>query len=170
VAAHCGVFIRTESPPEMNSVIDVVLELPGGTPVEAKAIVVHRVTADDAARLEVEPGAGVQFVHGDDRFRERIDKFVAQLAGDWCISCDSLSGVRRPPFESQLFAPCRAVAEVHVDQRLVGKCGFIGKPFEVGECVGVQANRDLLLEAPCVWVLLRAGKVVFLPHRFHHCA
>ncbi|HWE25878.1 MAG TPA: TIGR02266 family protein [Myxococcales bacterium] len=77
-----GLFIRTEAPPEMNSVIDVVLELPGGKPVEAKAMVVHRVTAHEAARLNLEPGAGVQFVEGDDRFRERIDKFVAQLAGD----------------------------------------------------------------------------------------
>jgi uncharacterized protein (TIGR02266 family) len=77
-----GIFIRTEAPPEMNAVIDVVLELPGGTPVEAKAMVVHRVTAEDAARLKIEPGAGVQFVQGDDRFRDRIDKFVAELAGD----------------------------------------------------------------------------------------
>lgn len=77
-----GVFIRTEAPPEMNAVIDVVLELPGGTPVEAKAMVVHRVSAEEAARLNVEPGAGVQFVHADDRFRERLDKFVAELAGN----------------------------------------------------------------------------------------
>ena len=77
-----GIFIRTEAPPKMNAVIDVVLELPGGTPVEAKAMVVHRVTAEDAARLKIEPGAGVQFVQGDDRFRERLDKFVAELAGD----------------------------------------------------------------------------------------
>jgi uncharacterized protein (TIGR02266 family) len=77
-----GIFIRTEAPPEMNAVIDVVLELPGGTPVEGKAMVVHRVTAQEAARLKIEPGAGVQFVQGDDRFRERIDEFVAGLAGE----------------------------------------------------------------------------------------
>ena len=77
-----GLFIRTEAPPEMSSVIDVVLELPGGDPVEGKALVVHRVSAEDAVRLEVEPGAGVQFVEGDDKFRERIDRFVAELAGE----------------------------------------------------------------------------------------
>jgi type IV pilus assembly protein PilZ len=76
-----GLFIRTEAPPAMNAVIDVVLDLPGGEPVEAKALVVHRVSAEDAARLGVEPGAGVQFVEGDDQFRERIDEFVAELAG-----------------------------------------------------------------------------------------
>jgi uncharacterized protein (TIGR02266 family) len=77
-----GLFIRTEAPPDMSSVIDVVLELPGGDPVEGKALVVHRISAEDAARLNVEPGAGVQFVEGDDKFRERIDRFVAELAGE----------------------------------------------------------------------------------------
>jgi uncharacterized protein (TIGR02266 family) len=74
-----GVFIRTEAPPEMNSVIDVELELPGGNPVQGKALVVHRVSAEEAARRNVEPGVGVQFVEADDRFRERIDRFVAEL-------------------------------------------------------------------------------------------
>jgi uncharacterized protein (TIGR02266 family) len=77
-----GLFMRTEAPPDMSSVIDVVLELPGGDPVEGKALVVHRISAEDAARLNVEPGAGVQFVEGDDKFRERIDRFVAELAGE----------------------------------------------------------------------------------------
>jgi len=75
-----GLFIGTEAPPEMNAVIDVALELPGGTPVEAKALVVHRVSPEEAARRNVDPGVGVQFVQADDRFRERIDRFVAELA------------------------------------------------------------------------------------------
>jgi len=75
-----GLFIRTEQPPEMDSVVDVALELPGGQPVEGKAVVVHRVTPQEAAQRKVDPGIGVQFVHGDDRFRERIDQFVATLS------------------------------------------------------------------------------------------
>jgi uncharacterized protein (TIGR02266 family) len=75
-----GLFIGTEAPPEMNTVIDVALELPGGTPVQAKALVVHRVSPEEAARRNVDPGVGVQFVQADDRFRERIDRFVAELA------------------------------------------------------------------------------------------
>jgi uncharacterized protein (TIGR02266 family) len=75
-----GLFIRTEAPPAMNSVIDVELQLPGGAPVEAKALVVHRVSTEEAAQHKVEPGVGVQFVQADDRFRERIDRFVAELA------------------------------------------------------------------------------------------
>jgi uncharacterized protein (TIGR02266 family) len=75
-----GLFIRTEQPPDMDSVVDVTLELPGGQPVEGKAVVVHRVTPQEAAQRKVDPGIGVQFVQGDDRFRERIDQFVATLA------------------------------------------------------------------------------------------
>jgi uncharacterized protein (TIGR02266 family) len=75
-----GLFIRTEDPPEMDAVVAVALELPGGAPVEGKAVVVHRVTAEEAARRQVDPGVGVQFVHGDDAFREGIDRFVASLS------------------------------------------------------------------------------------------
>jgi uncharacterized protein (TIGR02266 family) len=75
-----GIFIRTEKPPAMDTVVDVALELPGGGPVEGKAVVVHRVTPEEAAQRGAEPGIGVQFVHGDDRFRERIDQFVASLS------------------------------------------------------------------------------------------
>jgi len=76
-----GLFIRTEEPPAMDAVVDVVLELPGGDPIQGKALVVHRVTPEEARGRQVDPGIGVQFVHGDDRFRERIDRFVASLSG-----------------------------------------------------------------------------------------
>jgi uncharacterized protein (TIGR02266 family) len=75
-----GLFIRTEQPPAMDAVVEIVLELPGGEPIQGKALVVHRVTPDEARGRQVDPGIGVQFVHGDDRFRERIDQFVASLS------------------------------------------------------------------------------------------
>jgi len=75
-----GLFIRTDDPPLMEAVVTVVLELPGGAPVEGKAVVVHRVTPEEAASRNVDPGVGVQFVHGDDAFRDRIDQFVASLS------------------------------------------------------------------------------------------
>jgi uncharacterized protein (TIGR02266 family) len=75
-----GLFIRTEQPPAMDAVVDVVLELPGGEPIQGKAVVVHRVSPEEASQRQVDPGIGVQFVHGDDRFRERIDQFVASLS------------------------------------------------------------------------------------------
>jgi len=77
-----GLFIRTDAPPEMSSVIHVELELPGGTPVAGKMLVVHRVGPAEAAQRNVEPGVGVQLVEADDLFRERIDKFVAELAAE----------------------------------------------------------------------------------------
>jgi len=75
-----GLFIRTEQPPEMDAVVDVVLELPGGEPIQGKALVVRRVTPEEARGRQVDPGIGVQFVHGDDRFRERVDQFLASLS------------------------------------------------------------------------------------------
>ncbi|HYR19906.1 MAG TPA: TIGR02266 family protein [Myxococcales bacterium] len=75
-----GLFIRTNDPPLMEAVVTVSLELPGGAPVEGKAVVVHRVTPEEAAQRKVDPGVGVQFVHGDDAFRDRIDRFVASLS------------------------------------------------------------------------------------------
>ena len=44
------------------------------------ALVVHRVTPEEARGRQVDPGIGVQFVHGDDRFRERVDQFLASLS------------------------------------------------------------------------------------------
>ena len=64
----------------MDAVVDVVLELPGGEPIQGKALVVHRVTPEEARGRQVDPGIGVQFVHGDDRFRERVDQFLASLS------------------------------------------------------------------------------------------
>ena len=75
-----GLFIRTEEPPAMDAVVDVVLELPGGEPIQGKAMVVHRVSSEEAALRKVDPGIGVQFIHGDDHFRERVDQFVATLS------------------------------------------------------------------------------------------
>jgi uncharacterized protein (TIGR02266 family) len=72
-----GVFVETESPPELKSVVTVTLELPdGGAPVEAKGIVVHRVLPQDAKARHTAPGAGVQFVDSTDEFRERIDRAI----------------------------------------------------------------------------------------------
>jgi uncharacterized protein (TIGR02266 family) len=75
-----GVFVVTDFPPDMDSVITVVLELPdGGAPVTCKAQVVHRVSKEQAAERGVQAGAGVQFVEADDAFRERIDQTINQI-------------------------------------------------------------------------------------------
>jgi uncharacterized protein (TIGR02266 family) len=72
-----GVFIQTENPPELHSVVTVSMELPdGGKAVEAKGVVVHRVSAQDAKARNTPPGAGVQFIDSSDEFRERIDRAI----------------------------------------------------------------------------------------------
>ena len=75
-----GVFVQTLDPPPMNSIIRVEMELPGGgPPVPARALVVHRVTPEEARERGVLPGVGVQFVDADDRFRERIDAAIEHI-------------------------------------------------------------------------------------------
>lgn len=77
-----GVFIQTENPPELHAVVTVTMELPdGGKPVEAKALVVHRVSPQDAKVRNTPPGAGVQFVDSTDEFRERIDRAIEYILG-----------------------------------------------------------------------------------------
>jgi uncharacterized protein (TIGR02266 family) len=72
-----GVFIQTENPPELHSVVTVSMELPdGGKAVEAKGVVVHRVSAQDAKARNTPTGAGVQFIDSSDEFRERIDRAI----------------------------------------------------------------------------------------------
>jgi len=72
-----GVFVCSEDPPEMDSVVKVEMELPGGgPPVQASGVVVHRVTKEQARQRGTTAGVGVQFVDSDDKFRERIDAAI----------------------------------------------------------------------------------------------
>ena len=78
-----GVFVQTDSPPALKTVVRVAMELPGGgPPVDAQAIVVHRVTLEQARERNTIPGVGVQFVDSDDVFRERIDRAIASILGE----------------------------------------------------------------------------------------
>ncbi len=71
-----GVFVETEAPPEVDSIVHVILELPDGKPpLEVQAIVLHRVLPGGTAR----PGAGVQFIGSDDAFRARLDAYLELL-------------------------------------------------------------------------------------------
>ncbi|GAC1544429.1 MAG: hypothetical protein NVS2B9_11630 [Myxococcales bacterium] len=78
-----GVFVHTQSPPEMDEVINVTMELPGGgAPVDAKAMVVHRVTVEQARTRNTLPGVGVQFTEMDDNLRQRIDRAIEHILKD----------------------------------------------------------------------------------------
>lgn len=75
-----GVFVATENPPALKSVVQVEMELPGGGgPVPARGMVVHRVTKEEAASRGTQAGVGVQFMDADDEFRRRIDAAIAHI-------------------------------------------------------------------------------------------
>jgi uncharacterized protein (TIGR02266 family) len=71
-----GVFVESETPPPLNQVVQVTLELPDGKPpVEVQAIVMHRLLQGSAQPA----GAGVQFTGADDAFRARLDAYLEGL-------------------------------------------------------------------------------------------
>jgi uncharacterized protein (TIGR02266 family) len=75
-----GVFVHTENPPPLKTIVQIEMELPGsGRAVPARGIVVHRVTPEDAKRRGTLPGVGVQFMDADDEFRRRIDAAIAHI-------------------------------------------------------------------------------------------
>ena len=75
-----GVFVHTENPPPLKTIVQVEMELPGSsTAVPARGIVVHRVTKEDARKRGTLPGVGVQFMDADDEFRRRIDAAIAHI-------------------------------------------------------------------------------------------
>ncbi len=71
-----GVFVEIETPPPLNQVVQVTLELPDGKPpAEVQAIVLHRLLPGSAQPA----GAGVQFTGADDAFRARLDAYLERL-------------------------------------------------------------------------------------------
>jgi uncharacterized protein (TIGR02266 family) len=77
-----GVFVQSDDPLPLKSIVRVEMELPGGGPaVPARGVVVHRVTSDEAKARGVMAGMGVQFLDADDEFRRRIDEAIEQVLG-----------------------------------------------------------------------------------------
>jgi len=75
-----GVFIQTRTPPQLDEVITVQLELPdSGPPATTSGLVMHRVTPEEGEQQGIVPGIGVQFLDAEDQFRERIDRYLEQL-------------------------------------------------------------------------------------------
>lgn len=71
-----GVFIRSDDPPPLDTVVEVELQLPDlGVPVTSSSIVVNR-QAPGGSKVS---GVGVQFVDASDSFRERIDRYMDSL-------------------------------------------------------------------------------------------
>ncbi|HTO98347.1 MAG TPA: PilZ domain-containing protein, partial [Myxococcales bacterium] len=75
-----GVFVQTDNPPPLKTVVQVEMELPGGAgAVPARGMVVHRVTRQEAEEKGTMAGMGVQFMDADDQFRQRMDDAIAHL-------------------------------------------------------------------------------------------
>jgi type IV pilus assembly protein PilZ len=74
-----GIFVETQNPPPLKTVVRVEMELPGGAAVPAQGLVVHRVTPDDANKRGTAPGMGVQFIDANDAFRQRIDAAIDHI-------------------------------------------------------------------------------------------
>lgn len=71
-----GIFIQTDDPPPIDTAVEVELQLPDASPpVTTSGIVVHRQLPGGSKPA----GAGVQFVDGNDTFRERIDEYMDSL-------------------------------------------------------------------------------------------
>ena len=70
-----GLFIETDAPPELDQIVQLILELPDGKPpAQVQGIVMRRVLPGQGGAA----GAGVQFIGADDEFRDRLDAWLHQ--------------------------------------------------------------------------------------------
>jgi uncharacterized protein (TIGR02266 family) len=75
-----GIFVVSPNPPPLQEVVELSLKLPDGeAPAKTNAQVIQRLTPEDAKRLGRQPGAGLQFIGGDDNFRKRLDLCIENL-------------------------------------------------------------------------------------------
>jgi molecular chaperone DnaK len=104
-----GMFIQSESPPEVLSSVEVRLQLPEGTEISLNARVVHVVSAEQAAaRAGGTPGIGVEFVHIDAEQKRQILQLVefARTQGE---HEDPNASFTRALLESSTSLPASAV-------------------------------------------------------------
>src|SRR6266446_5528724 len=75
-----GLYVHTEQEVPLGSLVAVRLALPDGdAPLGVQAKVIHRVTAGQTHTPWVEKGLGLQFVEGNDSFRNRLDRQLKLL-------------------------------------------------------------------------------------------
>jgi hypothetical protein len=71
-----GMFVQTETPPEIDQIVQLILAFPdGASPAQAQAIVLRQVRPGSGHPA----GVGVQFIAADDDFRERLDSYLESL-------------------------------------------------------------------------------------------
>ena len=74
-----GIFVETETPRPLGTLVDLQFRLPGGDePVRVKGSVVHVSEGEDGQS----PGLGIEFENLDGPTRQRIDELVRKLRAD----------------------------------------------------------------------------------------
>jgi uncharacterized protein (TIGR02266 family) len=75
-----GMFVRCAEQAALGTEVQLVIELPGlAPPLLCRAVVAHRVVQEQARTTGQVAGVGVQFLDSDDRFRESVDLYIAQV-------------------------------------------------------------------------------------------
>ncbi len=75
-----GMFVRCAEQAPLGTEVQLVIELPGlAPPLLCLAVVAHRVVQEQARTTGQVAGVGVQFLDSDDRFRESVDRYLAQV-------------------------------------------------------------------------------------------
>jgi hypothetical protein len=75
--SYKGLFLRSDTPPAVRSLIRVKVTLPSGVDVTIHAMVVHVIPPGDGARV---PGAGLQFWGAFDPAQKKLwDEYVGEL-------------------------------------------------------------------------------------------
>ncbi len=75
-----GMFVRCAEQAPLGTEVQLVIELPGvAPPLLCLAVVAHRVVQEQARTSGQVAGVGVQFLDSDDRFRESVDRYLAQV-------------------------------------------------------------------------------------------
>ncbi len=75
-----GMFVRTETQLPVGAVVSLAIELPDGErPAPIAAKVIHVRSRAQARAPQLEPGAGVEFLGGDEIFQARVDRYIDSI-------------------------------------------------------------------------------------------
>ncbi|MDH5674005.1 MAG: PilZ domain-containing protein [Myxococcales bacterium] len=77
-----GLFVATDSPPSVMSLVEVVLRLPEGHEIPLQARVVHVLDAEHAALEGRKPGVGLELLALDEARKEQMHQLVEYARWD----------------------------------------------------------------------------------------
>jgi uncharacterized protein (TIGR02266 family) len=77
-----GMFIKTESPQPIDSMIPALITLPNDERLEVTCRVVHVLSVEEASKFNHAPGMGIEFVHYRGDSQERLWKYIESLSSN----------------------------------------------------------------------------------------